>query len=340
MRGLTVGLSGEALNVSRALTTTSHLLGDMHTSYYQIDIMCACIFFHPFINVHLNQQNIVSFSHWKEKKKLHSNSRLFVKSITDLYMDFIYNIYINIFIYIKYTKYMKMSFVFLMIKQNTSEKNYEEMAAAEYGEALLGTVWAYGSALSRAPSLPWGLLSHKFLFLSNITSQGQFPSSAFSSYSSLKFGFTPTSLSSFQWKTIYFYSVDLSAKPSLVNGRQWLNLIKIWMQYKSKTRTGEFSNHTDKAPATIKKWTYRLFILILFHLIFLFFENFNVSTILYYFHTTFLLQLYGSHPLPFKFMIPSITVTYTYTYAGAHAYTNKTYWVYLVWHAFRPETWD
>lgn len=118
MRGLTVGLSGEALNVSRALTTTSHLLGDMHTSYYQIDIMCACIFFHPFINVHLNQQNIVSFSHWKEKKKLHSNSRLFVKSITDLYMDFIYNIYINILIYIKYIKYMKMSFVFLMIKQN------------------------------------------------------------------------------------------------------------------------------------------------------------------------------------------------------------------------------
>lgn len=48
-------------------------------------------------------------------------------------MDFIYNIYINIFLCIKY---MKMSFVFLMIKQNTSEQNYEEMAIAEYGEAL------------------------------------------------------------------------------------------------------------------------------------------------------------------------------------------------------------
>lgn len=93
-------------------------------------------------------------------------------------MDFIYNIYINIFLCIKY---MKMSFVFLMIKQNTSEKNYEEMAIAEYREALWGTVWAYGSALSRAPSLPWGLLSHKFLFLSNNSSQGQFSSSAFSS---------------------------------------------------------------------------------------------------------------------------------------------------------------
>lgn len=173
----------------------------------------------------------------KREKKLHSNSRLFVKSITDLYMDFIYNIYINILIYIIYENVICI---------------FDDQAEHMRWEALWGTVWAYGSALSRAPSLPWGRLSHKFLFLSNITSQGQFPSSAFSSYSSLKFGFTPTSLSSFQWKTIYFYSVDLSAKPSLVNGRQWLNLIKIWMQYKSKTRTGEFSNHTDKAPATIK----------------------------------------------------------------------------------------
>lgn len=44
--------------------------------------MFASVLFHPLINVHLHQQNTVSQVE-KRKKKLHSNSRLFVKFITD-----------------------------------------------------------------------------------------------------------------------------------------------------------------------------------------------------------------------------------------------------------------
>lgn len=102
----------------------------------------------------------------------------------------------------------------------------EEMAAAEYGEAQWGTVWASGSALSWRLPCPEGCpvtsssffltTLHKaisfFCFLLILFIEAQFHSDQF------KF---------FQWKTICFYSMDLSAKPSLVNGRQWLNFTKV-----------------------------------------------------------------------------------------------------------------
>lgn len=67
-------------------------------------------------------------------------------------MDFIYNIHINIFLYIIYKNVICIfndQVEHILEEPLFSNVGFpEEMAFAEYGEALWGTVWAYGSALS------------------------------------------------------------------------------------------------------------------------------------------------------------------------------------------------
>lgn len=70
---------GEALNVNRAILTISCLLGDMQN--FLPLYVCICIFPSTYKCPFASTEH--SFSGWKEKKKLHSNSRLFVKFITD-----------------------------------------------------------------------------------------------------------------------------------------------------------------------------------------------------------------------------------------------------------------